>query len=407
VTGREAAIIVLKRLRKDGFESLFAGGCVRDMLLRRRPKDYDVATSARPGDVRKMFRRTLRVGAKFGVVIVLVENRQVEVAAFRTESGYADGRHPAKVDFATAREDAMRRDFTINGMFYDPVSREVTDYVGGRRDLSRGLVRTIGDPAMRFGEDYLRMLRAVRFSSVLDFRLEAHTFEAIKSNAQAISRISGERIMAELEGFLAGPRRAVGAGLLARTGLAGAIFPAMPAGSLEEGLKVLAVLPPGAGFTQALAALFCGCPLRVAMDSLAALRPSRRLTGCVRFLLASRGRLLEKLSLGQLKMLLAEPPFELLYQLEWAMARAFGDANALRLLRRLKKRIRLLEGSELRPKPLLDGNDLQRLGAVCGPGLGRLARGMYMAQLEGIITTRREAESWVRSRLGERAGQRR
>ncbi|MHC4365789.1 MAG: tRNA nucleotidyltransferase/poly(A) polymerase family protein, partial [Planctomycetota bacterium] len=151
MTSRQAAVKIIRRLRSNGFQALLAGGCVRDMLLRRRAKDYDIATDAKPKDVIKLFSRTLKIGAKFGVVIVLLKDKQVEVATFRTESGYADGRHPAKVKFATAAKDAGRRDFTINGMFYDPLTRRVIDYVGGQTDLKKQLIRTIGKPAERFG----------------------------------------------------------------------------------------------------------------------------------------------------------------------------------------------------------------------------------------------------------------
>jgi len=152
MTNRQAAIKIIKRLHSNGFEALLAGGCVRDMLLGRAASDFDVATSARPEDVIKLFRRTLKVGAKFGVVIVLLEGKQVEVATFRTEAGYADGRHPARVKFTGAAEDAGRRDFTINGMFYDPIKEKVIDYAGGKADLKKKLVRTIGKPKERFGE---------------------------------------------------------------------------------------------------------------------------------------------------------------------------------------------------------------------------------------------------------------
>ena len=161
MTNKQAAIKVVERLCSNGFKALFAGGCVRDMLLGRRANDYDVATDAAPEDVIKLFRRTLKVGAKFGVVIVLLEKQQVEVATFRSEAGYVDGRHPAAVTFTSDVEDACRRDFTINGMFYDPIKKEVVDYVNGRGDLKSRLIRTIGKPAERFNEDYLRMLREI------------------------------------------------------------------------------------------------------------------------------------------------------------------------------------------------------------------------------------------------------
>ena len=194
MSNQQAAIEIVRHLQQHGWQALLAGGCVRDMLLGRPAKDYDVATNARPDEVMRLFPRTLKVGAKLGVVIVLTRGRQVEVATFRSEAGYEDGRHPGQVRFTSAAEDAGRRDFTINGMFYDPLRQQVIDYVGGQADLERRIIRTIGDPDERFGEDYLRMLRAVRFSTQLDFPVESATWAAVKRNAANISRISGERI---------------------------------------------------------------------------------------------------------------------------------------------------------------------------------------------------------------------
>ncbi len=178
MSNKQAAIEVIQELQRHGYQALLAGGCVRDMLLGRPAKDYDVATDARPDDVMRLFYRTLKVGAKFGVVIVLTRGRQVEVATFRSEAGYEDGRHPTRVDFTSVAEDASRRDFTINGMFYDPLKEQVIDYVGGQADLRNRIIRTIGDPDERFGEDYLRMLRAIRFSTQLGFEIEPHTYSA-------------------------------------------------------------------------------------------------------------------------------------------------------------------------------------------------------------------------------------
>ena len=191
MTNKQAAIQIVRQLRDASFEAMLAGGCVRDMLLKRKPKDYDVATDARPNDVAKLFRRTLKVGAKFGVVVILIDKIQIEVATFRTESGYADGRHPSKVHFTSPREDAARRDFTINAMFFDAVAKKVIDYYKGQVDLKKRIIRTVGKPAERFGEDYLRMLRAVRFSTQLGFVIEPKTKAAICAGAKNITKISG------------------------------------------------------------------------------------------------------------------------------------------------------------------------------------------------------------------------
>ena len=209
---RQFALEVVSRLRAAGYQAFWAGGCVRDELLGRIPVDYDVATSAKPDEVRGVFgrRRTLAIGAAFGVITVLGprdqadgglrEAGQIEVATFRTDAAYTDGRHPAGVTFSSPEEDAQRRDFTINGLFLDPVTGEVHDYVGGREDLKAGVVRAIGVPAMRFGEDHLRMLRAVRFAAGFAFALDGETRAAIEKMTHLVTTVSPERIAAERYG---------------------------------------------------------------------------------------------------------------------------------------------------------------------------------------------------------------
>ncbi len=398
MTNREAAIKIIKRLHRSGFEALLAGGCVRDMLLRRTASDYDVTTNARPEDVMKIFKRTLKVGAKFGVVIVLIGGMQVEVATFRTETGYGDGRHPTAVKFASAAEDASRRDFTINGIFYDPLKKEVIDYVNGRTDLKKKLIRTIGKPAERFGEDYLRMLRAVRFSTQLGFAIEPRTFSAICSSAKNISKISGERIAMELEVILVSPSRSAGVSLLAKSGLAKAIFPGFAGEKVKLAIKVLSQLRKKSDFPLALACLFAGCPMEFAIEKCKVLKLSRSQTKHIKFLLVNRGKLLdEKMSLAQLKLIVSEPYFWDLYELQRAIQRA--ERRSIAALVSLRKRIKALGDVELRPKPLLNGHALIRLGAVQGPGMGQLAEEMYIAQLEGKLQTEEQAKQWVQKWL--------
>jgi len=401
MTNKQAAIKIVRQLRRNGFQALLAGGCVRDMLLGRRAKDYDVATDARPKDVMRLFRRTLMVGAKFGVVIVIVESRQVEVATFRTESGYADGRHPGSVEFASAAEDAYRRDFTINGMFYDPLQKQVIDYVDGQADLKSRLLRTIGKPAERFGEDYLRMLRAVRFSTQLGFVIESTTWSAICRNASNISRISGERIAMELEGILIDPNRAAGASMLIDNGLAEAIFPSLPGSQAKQAVDILKQLRKRLDFPLALAGFFAGCQTDFAMQSCRILKLSRNQTKHVKFLLTGRGRLLnEQMSLAELKQILAEPYFQDLYELQRAIQKAKGDGRkSIAPLMKLRKRIKALGDVELQPAPLLNGHELIRLGAVPGPALGQLSQELYIAQLEGQLHTPRQAEKWAQEWL--------
>ena len=404
MTNKQAAINVIKRLQRSGFEALLAGGCVRDMLLRRRAKDHDVATNAQPMDVIRLFKRTLKVGAKFGVVIVLIEKQQVEVATFRTESGYADGRHPGSVRFSGAAEDAGRRDFTINGMFYDPLGKRVIDYVNGQADLKNRVIRTIGAPTERFGEDYLRMLRAVRFSAQLGFAIDPATWSAIRDNAKKIAKISGERIAIELEGILACPNRAEGSSMLFESGLVDAIFPGLTAEHAKSAVEVLRQLRKKVDFALALACLFAGCRTEFALQSCEALKLSRNQTKHIRFLLDNGGKLLdEQMSLAGLKKILAEPYFGDLYEFQRAIQKAKRDRKGLATLIALRKRIKALGDVELKPKPLLDGHDLMRLGAVPGPTVGQLAEEMYIAQLEGTLQTPAQAEHWARRWLQKHA----
>ena len=400
MTNRQAAIEIIRRLQQHGFQALLAGGCVRDMLLGRPAHDYDVATDARPADVMRLFPRTLNVGAKFGVVIVLIRRRPVEVATFRSEAGYEDGRHPSKVRFTDAAEDASRRDFTINGMFYDPREDHVIDHVGGQADLKKRILRTVGDPEERFCEDYLRMLRAVRFSTQLGFAIEPQTYAAIGRHAGRIARISGERIGVELEGILIDPNRAAGASMLIETGLAGAIFPGFAGEKADRAVAILAQLRKKVGFPLALAAFFAGCPTDFALERSELLKLSNKQTRHIKFLLSHRGRLLgADMSLAQLKKLLAKPYFQDLYELERAIQKAAAAKEGLASLRRLRRRVRDLRDIDVKPKPLLNGHDLMRLGAVRGPALGQLSEEHYMAQLEGEVQAREQAEQWAKAWL--------
>ncbi|HTN74368.1 MAG TPA: CCA tRNA nucleotidyltransferase, partial [Pirellulaceae bacterium] len=226
---RQFATEVVAQLRDAGFEALWAGGCVRDQLLGHTPKDYDVATSARPEQIRNLFghRRTLAIGASFGVITVIgtKASGQLDVATFRRDAGYSDGRRPDSVTFSSAEEDAQRRDFTINGLFFDPLTDQVIDYVGGQDDLRRGIVRAIRDPYERFREDKLRMLRAVRFTACFNFAIDPPTLAAMRDEAHAITIVSGERIAAEMRRMLVHSQRAKAVELLSEAQLLVEILP--------------------------------------------------------------------------------------------------------------------------------------------------------------------------------------
>src|SRR5262245_31192301 len=226
---REFALEIAQKLRTAGFEALWAGGCVRDQLLGITPKDSDVATSAKPDEIRDLFgrRRTLPIGASFGVIMVLGprDAGQIEVATFRTDAAYSDGRHPDSVTFTTAEQDAQRRDFTINGIFFDPVASEVVDFVGGQNDLERRVIRAIGAPRLRLNEDKLRMLRAVPFAAAFEFTIDAETLRAIQEMAAEIHLVSAERIGMEIRRMLLDSHRAVALSLLRDTGLLPQVLP--------------------------------------------------------------------------------------------------------------------------------------------------------------------------------------
>src|SRR5947207_13618551 len=199
---QQQAVGIVKILREKGHQAYLVGGCVRDLLLGREPADFDIATDATPDEVMRIFPKTYAVGAQFGVVLVPVTEGHedtVEVATFRSDISYSDGRHPDAVRFSKSpQEDVQRRDFTINGMLLDPITHEVLDFVGGRKDLEASIIRTIGDPKLRFAEDKLRMLRAVRFAARFKYKIETATFVAIQKLAPEIHRVSRERVRDEL-----------------------------------------------------------------------------------------------------------------------------------------------------------------------------------------------------------------
>jgi len=393
MSNRDAAYKVVRRLHKQGYQALFAGGCVRDRLLNRPAKDYDIVTDAVPEQVTKCFRRTLQIGAQFGVVMVLIDGKQVEVATFRTEGGYQDGRHPTHVEFASATEDASRRDFTVNGMFYDPIEKTVLDFVNGRRDLEKKILRTIGDPDERFGEAYLRMLRAVRFAVKLEFQIEPATWAAIQTHAPKITGVSAERIAAELEQILSHPNRAEGVQLLTDSGLAVAIFDVFKDESAMFGKTVLEHLPEAVDFPLAMAAFWTGFEAQQALNECKKLKLSNDHLKHVRFLLQKRDVLLDTdMAISKLKLLMHEPYFWDLLSLQKAIQTAKGESD--QPLKQIRKRAMEIDEKDIRPQPLLDGHELMSLGATPGPMVGQLAQEMYIAQLEGQLKTKKQTETW-------------
>ncbi|MFQ5590815.1 MAG: CCA tRNA nucleotidyltransferase [Phycisphaerae bacterium] len=401
-TAWDAAIHIIRRLREHGHVALLAGGCVRDRLLGREPKDYDVATDATPTRVADIFPRVRRVGAKFGVMLVRKYNHDIEVATFRADGTYSDGRRPDQVVFGTELQDAQRRDFTINGLFLDPVADRVIDHVGGRADLQARLIRTIGDPHRRFAEDHLRMLRAIRFAARLDFTIDQATFSAIEHNSRNLQSISAERVWMELEAILTAPSREKGWDLLCRTGLRAYLASKWSADGRDDAAvrRRLALLPDEVIDPQlAMAAVLRSRGPTGAKDICAALRLSNRLANSVVWLVRSLPVVRDEqaLELADLKMLMADENWDLLLELLHTDLRAeAADTTPYHLV---VARAAAIAPADVAPRPLVDGDDLTAAGVPQGPSLGQLLTRLYRAQLNEEISTREQAMGIVRAQL--------
>jgi poly(A) polymerase len=448
---REFAVEVVRRLRDAGHEALWAGGCVRDQLLGLTPKDYDVATAAHPEEVEGLFRRTIAVGASFGVIEVLGPRiadgfLKVQVATFRSDMAYEDGRRPTGVVFSSARDDALRRDFTINGMFYDPIDDRLIDYVGGRADLEARVLRAIGDPVQRFDEDKLRMLRAVRLATRFDFTIDPATADAIRAHAPTIAVVSAERVAEELRKLLVDPHRSRGMRLFVDLGLAAVWMPellpmrglpqglpradgpplpppGLPGADTDEGgdlwshvLLVLDHLGPAPSFPLALAALLhdVGKPRtvgrtpdrytfhghehvgrRLAEEIGLRLKLSNEDRERVEWLVEKHQVLCDarKMRTSTLKPLLAHPGIRELLALHRADALASGKPTEH--VEYCEQLLREWTAEDLTPPPLLTGHDLTRLGLEPGPLFKKLLGAVREAQLDGTIRTPAEAQALV------------
>jgi len=430
---QETAHDIVRRLRAAGHVAYYAGGSVRDLLRGQAPKDIDVATDARPEAVQKMFSRTYAVGAHFGVVVVLEEGFQFEVATFRSDGAYLDGRRPAEVHFATAEEDAARRDFTINGMFFDPEGDEVIDFVGGRADLEARLVRAIGDPSQRFAEDRLRLLRAIRFATVLDFEIEPSTWEAVVAHAASIKEISAERIREELVRIFMSPQRVRGWDLLDASGLLGAILPEVaamkgceqppqfhPEGDVFKHTRImLGLLPPATSLPLVFSVLFhdIGKPPTFSVDETGRIRfnghdrvgaeMTETIMQRLRFSRAEIDATVEavrqhmvfkdvpNMRVAKLKRFMARPTFEDELELHRVdCASSHGMMDNFEFLRQKREEF---ANEPIIPPPLVHGGDLISLGLKPGPRFGEILEAVETRQLEGALTSREEALEWVKA----------
>ncbi len=424
---------VVRRLQSAGHRALLAGGCVRDLLRGDRPQDYDVATGARPAEVEALFEQSETVGRRFGVCQVHLDGHVYEVATFRREWGYSDGRHPDGVEFCDAEEDARRRDFTVNAMFYDPITQELTDYVGGRADLDAGLLRAVGEPELRLREDHLRLVRAVRFAVRLGFEIEPATRAAIEELAPLTVEVSAERLREELRLILTGPRPADALRLMDSLGMLRHVFPELeeakgceqPPNYHPEGdvfvhsLLALEKLPEGADFELALAALFhdIGKPAAarnatentvfpehwdigalIAEGVCRRLKLSNHETERVCWLVRRHMYFMDapRMRESTLKRLFAEPGFEQLAELHRADALAsWGNLDNYSYV---MERRRTMPPEVARPPRLVTGDDLLAMGYPPGPLFSQVLEAVREAQLEGEVTERGEALALARQR---------
>ena len=438
----QQAARIVSDLRQAGHGAYLVGGCVRDLLLGREPADYDVATSATPEQVMQLFPETYAVGAQFGVVLVPVRrdtpegernNFSIEVATFRSDGVYSDGRHPDQVQFtADAQTDVQRRDFTINGLLLDPVSGEVLDYVGGRDDLKQGVVRTIGPAHQRFSEDKLRMMRAVRFAARFGYAIDPHTFAAIRELVPQIGQVSQERIRDEILKMLTEGHARKAFELLDATGLLEQVLPEVkrmqgveqPPQYHPEGdvwvhtLMLLEGLPAGVSKTLALGVLlhdvgkpptFRVAPDRIRFDQHAEVGTRMAEAICHRFrlsndetqqvtsLVANHMRFgdVKRMKESTLKRFFRLPRFE--EHLELHRLDCLSSHRDLSLYHYAKDHFLSTPLEKIRPTPLLNGNDLIEAGYQPGPRFKELLTAVEDAQLEGAITTKKEALSLVQS----------
>jgi poly(A) polymerase len=437
---KDFATSIIQTLRQRGFQAFLVGGCVRDLLLKREPKDYDVTTDATPQQVMEIFPDTYAVGAQFGVVLVPEPARDeespsgrgaVEVATFRSDIGYSDGRHPDEVRFsADPREDVARRDFTINGMLLDPVSGEVIDYVGGQKDLEAGVIRTIGNPEQRFAEDKLRMLRAIRFAARFEYAIDPSTFAAIQKLAQQIDVVSRERVRDELTRMLTEGHARRAFLLLDESGLLQQVLPeisrmhgvAQPPEFHPEGdvfvhtLLLLDSLPQPCPPTLAWGALLhdVGKPatFRVAPDRIrfdnhvevgvkiaeeicARLRFSNDETAQILALVENHMRFghVSRMKESTLKRFMRLPAFE--QHLALHRADSLASHGNLSTYEFLQQRRAEIPPEKMRPVPLVTGDDLIAAGHAPGPKFRQILDAVEDAQLEGRLISRHDALTFI------------
>lgn len=422
---------LVRTLREAGHEALFAGGCVRDMLLGKEAHDIDIATSARPEEVQKLFPRTVAVGAHFGVVVVLEGGMEFQIATFRSDGTYRDGRHPESVTFTDAEGDAKRRDFTVNGLFFDPIDRRVLDYVHGESDLRAGILRCIGDPTARFSEDKLRLLRCVRFAASLGFRIEEKTFAALLAKAPEITEVSAERIRDELVKIFTHPNRVCGFDLLDQSGLMEVLLPEVsrlkgceqppdfhPEGDVFVHTRLmLSLLPDHVSVPLVFSVLFhdIGKPPTFRRDETGRIRfnghegvsatmtteifhrlrfsnaETEATVACVKNHMSFKD--VKNMRVATLKRFLARPTIE--DEMELHRVDCLGSHGLMDNFEFLREKQEEFSHAPLIPEPLITGRDLIAAGRKPGPKFKQILDAVQALQLEGTLLTREDALAWV------------
>ena len=424
-------------LKQNGYTAYFAGGCVRDFLRGQIPKDYDIATTASPDEIERLFPKTIPVGKQFGVILVVQQGKNFEVATFRKEGPYRDGRHPSSVNFTTPQEDALRRDFTVNGLFYDPFQEKVIDYVEGEADIKRRVIRAIGEPANRFEEDKLRLLRAIRFAANLDYQIEVKTWDSICKRAVEINQVSPERIRDELVKTFTRSGAGRGLELLSESGLLNEILPEIaamkgveqppqfhPEGDVFIHTKMLMDKLEHPTPVLALAALLhdVGKPptfqiregrivfyehsrvgAEMAEKIMRRLRFSNDEIEAVKVCVDNHMKFanVKEMREGKLKRFMSAATFPT--EMELHRIDCESSHGLLDNYHFLEKKAVEFQEEELKPKPLLNGNDLQALGMKPGPAMKPVLEEAYELQLEKKVRTKDEALGWARQKIGAKS----
>jgi len=396
----DSAIEIVHQLRNCSHEAYLVGGCVRDMVMGIEPADYDIATSAHPDQIMKLFPRTEAIGAKFGVVLVIHRGHPFEVATFRSDEAYIDGRRPTGVVFTDAKTDVLRRDFTINGLLYDPIERRILDYVCGQEDIAKKIVRAIGDPFKRFDEDKLRILRAIRFGARLGYAIEPETWKAVCAMAPQIHQVSIERIQGEIVRTLTEGQARPGVQMLHTSGLLREILPEVQCN--DHLMDCLGQLKGGESAAFAISVLLHEVPSDVAERIVQRLKFSNAEIQHVVSLVRERTRMheLKTFSVGALKKFFRLPGFEdhleLMRICDVASRRNLDDYDFA------QRAFGGWTAHDIQPAPLVTGEDLISRGFTPGPIFKEILNRVEDEQLEGRLQDRTQALEFVTSNYGQR-----